>query len=158
MISPAVVAVYGFIIVLYLIILKLLLNALQQLTDKDSEKRSIVDMQIHRTTQAQIEESMHTFDISAAAMVIAKAAFVVVALAAVIVIVVVKVGYVPALLLAGIVGGSLWLVRTWMKGQDRTHDIRGDIRNIMKKAASIGMVIVLGVMLLVLLLIMALLQ
>lgn len=142
---------YGLIILLYLIILRLMLNALQQLGEKHRYQKTVVDADIHRTMNDRIERSMDTFDIYSMAIVIAKGGIAAVAMAAIIILLTLKVGIIATILVITGVVLCLWTANRWLRSQEKAMNIRGEIHKYAQKFGSMGMIIVLSGILVVLL-------
>ena len=153
-VSITVIIIYGAIILLYLLILQLLLNVLQQLSDKHRPQRSVIDVDIHRTMTPRIESSMHTFDISSVALIIAKAGISVAAMAAVIVLLVIKIGILASITLVAIVILVAWAIDVWLKSRKTSNSVRSEVRKVVQKSGNIGVMLALSILLAVLLFIM----
>lgn len=156
-ISLAVLVLYGLIISFYLIILRLLLDMLQQLGRHHTQK-SIIDVDIHRTMTSRVENSMHTFDITSVAVTIAKGGISVVAMAAIIVLLVIKVGLIATILFITIVILMAWAMNVWLRSREKPGDVRDQIRKYVLKSGSVGMVLLLSIILVALLFVMILLH
>lgn len=148
---------YGLLILLYLLILKLLLNFLQQMGDKHRTQKSVIDVDIHNTMTPQVESSMHTFDVYSIAIVIAKGGITATAMAAIIVLLVLKVGILATALLILIVIVFLWGLNHWLNHREKVGTIR-EIRRYVQKSGSVGSVVMLSIALVVVLFGMILLQ
>jgi small-conductance mechanosensitive channel len=147
---------YGLLILLYLLILKLLINLLQQMGDKHMLQRSVIDRDIHQTMTNRVETSMHAFDIYSVAIVIAKGGIAVLAMAAVMVLLVLKVGVLATMLLVIVVILLLYAYNQWVRSREKDKSIRGEIRKYVQKSGSIGMILLLSISLVVLLFVMIL--
>jgi len=145
---------YGLLILLYLIILRLLLNLLQQLGDKHAYQRSVVDRDIHQTMTRRVETSMHAFNVYDLAIVIAKAGITTIAMAAIIILLTVKFGIVATILLIAITIILLYTVDRWLKSREKPGSFRADVRKYVQKAGSVGTIVMLSIALVVLLFVM----
>jgi|GEM_PF-7096634 len=145
---------YGLIILLYLFILRLLLNVLQQLNDKHHVQRSVVDVDIRRVMTPQVESSMHAFDISMIAITIAKGAIATVATAVVIILLVLKVGILATALLVAIVVLIAWAVDIWLRSRKKPAGVRAQMYKIVQRSGSFGMILMLSILLVALLFVM----
>ncbi len=141
---------YGLLILLYLIILKLLLNLLQRL-GKERYHKSVVDREIHATMTNRVETSMHAFDVYDIALIIAKAGIATIAMAAIIVLLVIKVGVLATALLIIITVTVLYAVSTWLKSQEKPGTMRAEVRKYIRKTGGVGTVIILSLALVLLL-------
>jgi len=153
-ISFPVLLAYGMIILLYLVILRLLLNLLQQMGDKHRTQRSVIDVDVHRTMTPQVDSSMHAFDIYSIAIVIAKGGIAMVAMAAMIVLLAIKVGILATVLIVAMVVLCLWTVNQWLRSREKVGSIGGEMRKYVQKSGSMGTVVLLSIVLVVLLFIM----
>jgi 4-hydroxybenzoate polyprenyltransferase len=153
-VSFPVLMAYGFVIFLYIIILKLLLNLLQQMGDKHRIQKSVIDVDVHRVMTPEIDSSMQAFNVYSIATVIARGGIAAVAMAAIIVLMVMKVGVLPTFLLITIVIALLWAFNHWMKSREKPESFRGEIRKYIQKSGSVGSVIMLSIALAVLLFVM----
>lgn len=136
---------YGFVILLYLIILRLLLNMIQQMGDKHLTQRSVVDRDIHKMMDNRVETSMHAFDVYTVALIIAKGGIAALFMAAIIVLLSVKVGILATAMLIAIVITMLWGVNHWLKSQEKTRSIRGEIQKYVQKSGSVGSILLLSI-------------
>ncbi len=105
---------YGVLIFLYLVILRLLLNFIQQLGHKYRTQKSVVDVDIHRTMTPKIDDSMTAFDPYSIAMAVVKGALAVGGIALVLAILVIKLGVIATGLILVIVILLLWAVSHWL--------------------------------------------
>ncbi|MDB5184119.1 MAG: hypothetical protein JWO07_800 [Candidatus Saccharibacteria bacterium] len=155
--SLPVMLAYGLVILLYLVILRLLLNFLQQLSDKHHRHQSIIDRGIRAMKSHRIDGSMQAFDPYTIAVIIAKGGIATISMAVVIVLLVTKVGptATAALLVAVIL--VAWAVNHWLKSREKVGTIK-EIRTYIQKSGSIGSVVVLSIALVVLLFIMVMLH
>jgi hypothetical protein len=145
---------YGILILLYLIILRLLLNLLQQMGDKHIAQRSVIDRDIHRTMTNHVETSMHAFDAYNIAIVIVKGGISAIAMAAIIVLLVIKFGFLATGVLIVIVVTVIYAVDHWLKSREKPGSFRAEVRKYVQKAGSVGTIIMLSILLVVLLFVM----
>jgi uncharacterized membrane protein YidH (DUF202 family) len=145
---------YGILIFLYLVILRLLLNMLQQMSDQHVLQKSVIDRDIHKTMTNRVETSMHAFDIYSVAIVIAKGGIATLAMAAIIVLLIVKVGLLATIFLIAIVILLLYGYNRWARSREKAESLRGEIRKNIQKAGSGGMILLLSIALVVLLFVM----
>lgn len=145
---------YGILIFLYLVILRLLLNVLQQMSDKHILQKSVIDRDIHRTMTSRVETSMHAFDVYSVAIVIAKGGIATLAMAAIIVLLVIKVGLLATVLLITIVILLLYGYSRWAKSREKAESLRGEIKKNLQKAGGIGTILMLSIALVALLFVM----
>ena len=150
---PVLIA-YGFLIFLYLVILRLLLNLLQQMGDKHVLQKSVIDRDIHSTMTNRVETSMHAFDVYSVAIVIAKGGIATLAMAAIIILLVIKVGILATILLIAIVIMLLYAYNRWTKSRERAESLRGEIKKNIQKAGSMGTIVMLSIALVALLFVM----
>lgn len=148
---------YGFLILIYLVILRLLLNLLQQMSNKHRIQRSVIDSDIHQTMSSNLDGSMQTFDAYPIAIVIAKGGIAAISMAAVIVLMVIKVGIVATASLVVIVVLFAWAVNHWLRSREKVGTIR-QITKVVEKSGSIATVVMLSIVLVVLLFLMIVLQ
>jgi hypothetical protein len=144
---------YGVLIFLYLVILKLLLNLLQQMGARQSQ-RSVVDRDIRRTWNRRDESSMYAFDIYGASLVIAKGGIATIAMAAIIVLLVLKFGLLATGVLIVMVVVALYGVDHWLRSREKPDSVRAEIRRALRGAGSMGTIILLSILLVVLLFVM----
>jgi hypothetical protein len=109
---------YGILIFLYLVILRLLLNFIQQLGQKYRTQKSVVDVDIHRTMTPKIEDSMIAFDPYSIAMTVVKGAMAIIGMAIAIIILVLKLGVVATGLILVTAVLLLWAVNHWLRQRD----------------------------------------
>lgn len=150
---PTLIA-YGFLIFTYLIILRVLLNLLEQMSDKYRVHKSVIDRAIHQTVPSDLDSSMQAFNIYSIARVIVRWGIVAIAMAAIIVLLVIKVGYVATALLIAITVILLWAMNHWLKSREKTHSAQAEIRKYIEKSGNVGTIIVLSITLVVLLFLM----
>lgn len=150
---PTLVA-YGFLILTYLIILKVLLNILEQMSDKYRVRKSVIDTAIHRTIPSDLDSSMQAFNIFSVALVIAKWGIVTIAMAAIIVLMVIKVGIIATALLIAITVLLLWAMNRWLKSREKAHSAQAEVRKYIEKSGGVGTIILLSIILVVLLFLM----
>lgn len=154
-VSLTVLFLYGLIILLYLIILRLLLNMLQQLNDKHHRtQKSIIDVDVHRIMTPQVESSMHAFDISTLAITIAKGGIAAIAMAAIIVLLVLKIGFFATLIIIAIVILIAWALDLWLRSREKPGGIRSEVQKYVQKSGSVGTILLLSILLVILLFIM----
>lgn len=147
---------YGFIILIYLVILRLLLNLLQQMSDKHISQRSVIDRDIHRVMTNDVETSMQAFNAYNIAIVIAKGGIAAIAMAGVLVVLVLKFGILTAVLLVVMAVAILWAINHWLKSREKPESLRAEIRKNVQKAGSMGSIIMLSIALVALIFVMVL--
>jgi hypothetical protein len=150
--SLSVILTYGLVILLYLVILRLLLNLLQGVSDKHRQ-RSVIDRGIHATMSHRHEGSMQAFDSYGIAVVITKGGIATLSMAAIIVLLSVKIGVPATFLIIISVILVTWAANKWV----RSHE-KGTLREarvIAQKAGSMGAVLALSVTLVILLVVLA---
>jgi hypothetical protein len=145
---------YGFIILLYLFILRLLLNLLQRYGDKHLATRSVIDRDIHRVMTNDVETSMQAFNAYSVAIVIAKGGIAALAMAGAIVVLVLKFGLIAATLLIVIAVSILWGINHWLKSREKPESVRAEVSKNLQKAGSMGMIVMLSIALVVLIFVM----
>jgi hypothetical protein len=145
---------YGTLILLYLIILRLMLNFIQGMGDKHSYQRSVVDRDIHAAKGEEAEASMRTFDSYKLAVVIAKAGAMVIAMAAVIVLLAVKFGILATALLIAIAVTALYAIDHWLKSREKPESFRSEVRKYVQGVGNTGTILILSIILVVLLFVM----
>jgi hypothetical protein len=153
-ISFPILLAYGLLILLYLLILKLLLNLLQQMGDKHRIQKSVIDRDVHRVMTPQVDSSMQTFDPYGVAIIIAKGGITAISMAAVIILSVLKVGIVATALLVVIAVLFLWAINHWLKAREKAGSVRDEIRKYVQKSGSMGTIVLLSILLVVLLFVM----
>lgn len=153
-VSASVLLAYGLLILLYLLILRLLLNLLQQMTNKHYTAKSVIDRDIHRVMNDNVETSMHAFNVYSLATLIVKAGVTTIAMAAIVVLLVVKVGIFATTLLVLICLILLWTLNQWLRRREKAGGLRQEIRKYTQRAGSAGTVVLLSIALVVLLFVM----
>lgn len=149
-ISLGVFIAYGILIFLYLVILKLLLNLLQQMGARQAQ-RSVVDRSIRRAMTRKDESSMYAFDIYSISLVVAKGGIATIAMAAIIILLVLKFGLLATGVLIIMVVVALYGVDHWLRSREKPDSVRAEIRRALKGAGSMGTIILLSILLVVLL-------
>lgn len=145
---------YGLLILIYIFILRLLLNLLQQMGDKHSIQRSVVDRDIHQTMTHRVETSMHAFDVYGIAIVIAKGGIATITMATIIIILVIKFGLiVTAFLVSGVVL-TLWAINHWLSSLQKPGSLRAEMHKFFQNAGGVGTIITLSIVLVVLIFLM----
>lgn len=150
---PTLIA-YGFLILTYIVILRILLNILEQMSDKYRVRKSVIDTAIHRTVPSDLDSSMQAFNIFSVALVIAKWGIVAIAMAAIIVLMVIKVGIIATALLIAITVLLLWAMNRWLKSREKAHSAQAEVRKYIEKSGGVGTIILLSIILVVLLFLM----
>lgn len=145
---------YSLVILLYFVILRILLQLLQQVGNRHGVRRSIIDTNIHATMIPRVDNSMDTFDIYSMAVVIAKFGIATVAIAGVIVLLVLKLGVLAAAILVLLAILVLWALNHWLRSRERPGSIKTEIRHYIRKSGSIGSIIMLSILLVALLFVM----
>lgn len=115
-------AAYGVLILLYLVILKLLMNCIEQLTAKGSNTfhRSVIDVQIRQeAANLHTDDKTHTFDAFLLAMTFLKAVVLVVGLAGVFILVTLKLNIFFAFGVAALASVVAWQINLWRKGKGK---------------------------------------
>lgn len=146
---------YGFLILLYLMILKLLLNVMQRMGDRHLAQRSIIDRDIRRVMTNRVETSMQTFDVYSVALIIAKGGIATLAMAAVIVMMTLKFGPLATGALVVMVIAILYAVNRWLRSREKPGSVRAELRKQVQKFGSMGAIIMLSLTLVILLFVMA---
>lgn len=145
---------YGLVILLYLIILRKLLDVLQRRGDGVAYQRSVVDRDIQRTMTGTEESSMHAFNVRNLATTIAKALVSVVAMGVMIILSVVKFGPFATVLMIVMCVSVLYAYNRWQKSREKPSSVRAEIRKGIDKAGNTGMIIMLSIVLVALLFVM----
>lgn len=112
---------YCILIFIYLVILRLLLNFLQQLTQKNRTQRSIVDVDIHEAMNPRMDDSMRAFDPYPLAIVVVRATMAVIGMAIVLLVSYVKIGLLGT---AGLVIAAIllsWAYSRWINQHNKTE-------------------------------------
>lgn len=156
--SMGIFLAYGLLILLYLFILRLLLNLIQRMGDKGAIGKSIIDRDIHQTMTNEVETSMHAFNAYNIAIIIVKFAVAAIAMGAIEVIMVMKFGVLAAALLTVLVVLIAWAFNHWLKSKEEAHNIIGETRKFIANAGSAGTVVLLTIALVVVIFVMIFIQ
>lgn len=119
--SLIVFAVYGVLIFLYLIILKMLMNCIEQMSQKNLRtQRSIIDVDIHRDAGSRhADEHMRTFDAFYLALTFLKLALALGGIFGIFILITLKLNVFFAFGIASAVGVAVGLFIQWKEGRGR---------------------------------------
>lgn len=145
---------YGLVILLYLIILRKLLDVLQRKGEHNAYQRSIVDRDIQMTMTGNEESSMHAFNVRNLATIIAKGLVSVIAMGAMIILSAVKFGVLSTVLMIIMCVGLLYAYNKWQNSREKPGSVRAEIRKGLDKVGNTGMIIMLSIILVALLFVM----
>lgn len=114
-------AAYGVLIFLYLIILKVLMNCIEQLTSKSTPAtRSVIDVDIHReAANRHVDDKSHTFDAFGFAMTFLKLIISLGGIVAIFVLITIKLNVFFAFGISVLVGVIVWQFMEWRKGKGK---------------------------------------
>jgi hypothetical protein len=143
--SLPVMLAYGLIILLYLVILRLLLNFFQQMSDKHAQ-RSIIDRSIHAMRTHRVDSSMQAFDPYSIAIAITKGGIATLATAVVIVLLIEKLGFEATVTVLIMVIIVAWTANRWLRSREKVGIVR-EARKYLQRGGSVGSVIALSVLL-----------
>jgi hypothetical protein len=142
---------YGILILLYLVILKVLLNLLQQLGSKHRTQRSVIDVDIHNTMTPRVDSSMQTYDVRSIANIIARGVITAIAMAILIVLSVVKIGLLATLVLLGIVILCMWAINQLLRQISKTEVMKTIHKYTQLGGSNTGAILLLSIALVVVL-------
>lgn len=154
-ISFPVMMLYGILILLYLTILRLMLDMLQQMGKKHVVQKFVVDADIQRARTGDADRNMHEFDSYGLAITIAKTGLLVLGTAALMVMSVIKLGFIATVFLIAIAILVIWLVSSIIKMIQHTKIIQS-VRKAISRSGNTGSVLMLSIALVVVLFIMTL--
>lgn len=134
---PTIVA-YALLIVLYFIILRLLLNCIQQLTKKHRDQRSVIDADIHQESlETRVDDSMVGMDIYGRTIAFLRLVLITVAILGVALILAIKLNIILAVSICMLAGLITWRLLRWKKNVETgaRYDI---ISFVLEKFVAIG--------------------
>jgi hypothetical protein len=149
--SLPILIAYGILILLYLVILKVLLNLLQQLGSKHRTQRSVIDVDIHNTMTPHVDSSMQTFDVRSIANIIARGIVTVTAMAILIVLSVIKIGFLATVVLISIVILCMWAINQLLRQMSRTEIMKTVHKYTQLGGGNTGAIVLLSIGLVVVL-------
>ncbi len=150
-VSLPILLAYGLLILLYLVILRLLLNFLQQLGSKHRTQRSIIDVDIHNTMTPRVDSSMQTFDVHSIANTIARGIVTVVAIAILLVLAVIKIGILATIILLAIIVLCLYAINQLLRQMSKTEIMKSVHKYTQLGGGNTGAILLLSIALVVVL-------
>lgn len=111
-----IVVAYMVLVLIYLLILKLLLNAIQSLTHGYRTQRSIIDLEIHRQSPSdRIEDSMRDMNVFQGTVALLRVLVAFVGLVGVMALLIIKLNFFVAVLIAGVSSLVAWQFVQWRR-------------------------------------------
>ncbi len=132
----AVIVGYAVLILLYFVILRLLLNCIEQLTKKHHTQKFAVDSDIHQeNAETRIDDSMVGMDIYGRTIAFLRIVIAALAVLGVVIILAVKLNIILAVTISIVAGIVTWRLIHWKKRSEHKYDI---IEFVFDKLVSIG--------------------
>lgn len=123
-------AAYGILILLYIVILKALMNCIEHMMSKNHHsQRSVIDVQIHQNSKIHHDDKMKSFDFYPLALEFLKISLIIGGLVEIFVLITLKLNVFFAFGISVLVAGIGWQVHQWHNGGG--HDLVAKYENVL---------------------------
>lgn len=139
---------YGLLLLLYLIILKLFMNCIDELMSKSHtlSHKSVIDLQIRQeAANRHTDDKTHTFDAYRMAITFVKIVILLCTLTGIFVLLIIKLNIFFALGMAVLMGIVAWQVNNWRNGKGKEVVRRSEDVFIQMGGYSLGSLVILGI-------------